>query len=47
MLEQNKVDEDYNLTLTSKRNLAIEIEHVMNMSLENLNHLMLGMEKNR
>jgi hypothetical protein len=47
MLEQNKIDDDYNVTLTSKRNIVVEIKFIMNMSPKNLNQLMLGMGKNR
>ncbi len=49
-MEQIKVDEDHNLTLTCKQEKSscrswVHHEHVINMSLENLNHLMLEMEK--
>jgi hypothetical protein len=29
--QQDKADEDYNLTLTGKRNPAVEAEFIMNM----------------
>jgi hypothetical protein len=31
ILEQDKVDEDYNLKLIGKKNLVVEIEFIMNM----------------